>query len=483
MFLHKALRYRWLYFKLIILNKIIVQISILRQHRGTIITLHQIPRYFARNVPVSYQTDHIQSMISEIDRVLRQTQSRKWWTIFTHHTRHRQLLERCRNFLVMQQRPQSVNLLAAPPAPNSTPNSNQAMATELQQLRQAVMQPLRSDVAVLGNHRAALQEEIQALMLQKAELESECNTYRQNLAQSFSVQPDMMRSSGMSSGMNETELARLQAIRDRTDFLLTSMDSSLQLAFGSMQKNVEVYQTTLHTGLDRMHHLGYQGEVLFSTLVNRLAQQVGREMMTVKLSDDADDRSQSSLNDSPSLNLVNEANLINKVSSPNPHQDWPTDRSSNTIRQLDDLYRTDSRESSTADILPKVSPKVDPIVEPSSIEASSVRDNESIDSFFADFKAFDQPSSDRSLSPKANACHPSDSMSSRKTTPQQVDVTMDLSYSSQKPSQTPQNESNETEIVTLDTLFGFPEEISVDSFSSDMTLAEIDELFADVPSL
>ena len=53
--------------------------------------------------------------------------------------------------------------------------------------------------------------------------------------------------------------------------------SSLQLAFGSMQKNVEVYQATLHTGLDRMHHLGYQGEVLFSTLVNRLAQQVGRE--------------------------------------------------------------------------------------------------------------------------------------------------------------------------------------------------------------
>ena len=435
---------------------------------------------------MSYQTDHIQSMISEIDRVLRQTQSRKWWTIFTRHALHRQLLERCRNFLVMQQRPQSVNLLAAPPSPNSAPNLNQAMATELQQLRQAVMQPLRSDMAVLGNHRAALQEEIQALMLQKAELQSECNTYRQNLAPNFPIHPDPVRSSAMLSGMNETELARLQAIRDRTDFLLTSMDSSLQLAFGSMQKNVEVYQTTLHTGLDRMHHLGYQGEVLFSTLVNRLAQQVGREMMGVKLTDDIDDRSKSSLNDSPSS-----LNLVSAVSSPNQHQDWPTDRSSNTIRQLDDLYRTDSpdsRESIGAHVPPKVSPrvspKVDPIVEPLSIEPSSaIQSHESIDSFFADFKALDETSSDRSLSSHVDDCHPSDSMSSRKTTPQQVDVTMDLSYESHNPSQGSQNKSNETEIVTLDTLFGFPEEISVDSFSSDMTLAEIDQLFADVPSL
>ena len=366
------------------------------------------------------------------------------------------------------------------------------MATELQQLRQAVMQPLRSDVAVLGNHRAALQEEIQALMLQKAELESECNIYRQNLVPNLPVPADPVRSSGM-SGMNEAELARLQSIRDRTDFLLTSMDSSLQLAFGSMQKNVEVYQTTLHTGLDRMHHLGYQGEVLFSTLVNRLAQQVGREMMGVKLSDDADDRSKSSLNDS-----LSSLNLVNAVSSPNQHQDWPTDLSSNTIRQLDDLYRADSpdsRESGDADVLPKVSPdvfpkvspkvssKVDLIIEPSLVEPSSVREHESIDSFFADFKSLDETSSDRSLFSHVEDCHPSDSMSSHKTTPQQVDVTIDLSYELHNPSQGSQNESNKTEIVTLDTLFGFPEEISVDSFSSDMTLAEIDQLFADVPSL
>ena len=423
---------------------------------------------------MSYQTDHIQSMISEIDRVLRQTRSRQFWTIFSRYAIHRQLLERCRNFLVMQQRPQSVNLVAAPPSPKST-----QMATELQQLRQDVMQPLRSDIEVLGNHRAALQEEIQALMLQKAQLQSECNTYRQTLATNLPVQPyPAIRL----AAMDETELARLQAIRDRTDFLLTSMDSSLQLAFGSMQKNVEVYQTTLHTGLDRMHHLGYQGEVLFSTLVNRLAQQVGREMMAAT----TDDRSKSSLTNSPSLNE------LNAIASASQHQDWPTDLSSNTIHQLDDLYqinnRTDSRPDSRTDSDIEVSPSRQTVAPPPMREFP-----ESIDTFFADFKADSKAlgadsSPDRSLSPRIHTEEPdpADLMSSPKIRPQQVYGTMDSSDEPLNPSQLPQNEPNgagKVTLDTLDTLFGFFEQISLDPASDDMTLTEIDQLFADVPSL
>ena len=440
---------------------------------------------------MSYQTDHIQSMISEIDRVLRQTRSRKFWTIFSRYALHRQLLERCRNFLVMQQRPQLVNQLAAPPSPNSA-TANTAITSELQRLRQDVMESLRSDVAVLGNHRSALQEEIQALMVQKVQLESECNTYRQNLAQSF---PAPSPSSIRSSAMDETELARLQAIRDRTDFLLTSMDSSLQLAFGSMQKNVEVYQATLHTGLDRMHHLGYQGEVLFSTLVNRLAQQVGREMMAAT----TDDRSKSSLTDSSSLNE------LNAVYSTNYHQDWPTDLSSNTIHQLDNLYPIDSSTDTHADTHADVSPRR-PSIDRSAVDSIGNIDNqtinsqvdkqpdqlsmrkppESIDSFFADFKAFGEDLyPDRSLFPptESKEPHSSDSMSSPKIRPQQVDVMIDLSHEPLNPSQLPQKEPNGGETVTLETLFEFSEEISLDPTSDNITLAEIDQLFADVPSL
>ena len=443
---------------------------------------------------MSYQTDHIQSMISEIDRVLRQTRSRKFWTIFSRYALHRQLLERCRNFLVMQQRPQSVNLVAQPPSPNSanTALANTAITGELQRLRQDVMESLRSDVAVLANHRAALQEEIQALMLQKVQLESDCNAYRQNSAPNF---PALSQSSIRSSAMDESEIARLQAIRDRTDFLLTSMDSSLQLAFGSMQKNVEVYQATLHNGLDRMHHLGYQGEVLFSTLVNRLAQQVGREMMAAT----TDDRSKSSITDSSSLNE------LNAVSSPNLHQDGPTDLSSNTIHQLDDLYHINSSTDSSTDSRTEAS-RSGPAIESSSDRSignlgnqtvdsqankrsnqPSMREShESIDSFFADFKAFNEGSRpDRSLSHLSHSkeADSSDLMSSPKIRPQQVDVMMDLSHEPLNPSQLSPKESNGGENVTLDTLFGFPEEILLDPALGNMTLAEIDQLFADVPPL
>ncbi len=416
---------------------------------------------------MSYQTDHIQSMISEIDRVLRQTRSRQFWTIFSRCEIYRQLLERCRNSLVMQQRPQSVNLLAAPPSPQSA-----QIATELQQLRQDVMQPLRSDIEVLGNHRAALQEEIQALMLQKAQLQSECNTYRQTLVTTLPVQPyPAIRL----SAIDETELARLQAIRDRTDFLLTSMDSSLQLAFGSMQKNVEVYQKTLHTGLDRMHHLGYQGEVLFSTLVNRLAQQVGREMMAAT----TDDRSKSSLTDSPSLNE------LGAVSSADQHQDSPTDLSSKTVHQLNAIDQINSHTDVRTDSDIAVSPSRQTVDPPPMGES-----HESIDRFFADFKAdpkaFDEKSSpDRSLSPRIHTeeVDPAASMSPSKIKPQRVYGTMDSSDEPLNPSQLPQSETNGDGDITLDTLFGFFERISLDPASGDMTLTEIDQLFADVPSL
>ena len=440
---------------------------------------------------MSYQTDHIQSMISEIDRVLRQTRSRKFWTIFSRHALHRQLLERCRNFLVMQQRPQSANLLAPqPPSPNL---ANTAITGELQRLRQEVMESLRSDVAVLANHRATLQEEIQGLMSQKAQLESECNAYGQKLAQLAPNSPEHSPPAIQSSAMDETELARLQAIRDRTDFLLTSMDSSLQLAFGSMQKNVEVYQATLHTGLDRMHHLGYQGEVLFSTLVNRLAQQVGREMMAAT----NDDRSKSSPTDSSSLNELSTVNELNTVSTPNYHQDWPTDLSSNTTRAANDLYQIDSSTDSPTDVSSSrqaiepsignlgdqtLGSQVDKRSDPSSMRKSP----ESIDSFFADFKAFDEDSrSDRSLPPVTSSKEPpsSDSMSSPKIRPQQVDVMMDLFDEPLNSSQPSPKESNVGETVTMETLFGSSEEISVAPTSATMTLADIDQLFADLPSL
>ena len=206
-----------------------------------------------------YQADQIQSMINELDRVLRRTGRWRLWNLFTQlHDQH-QMLDRVRTFLLMQQRSDHTPELApiSPPAlmrplppPHLHPDS------------------VKLEVAALIAQRDALREEVKFLsaIAQTTDPKTppSSSTSTPTLAQTSALDP--------------RQIEQLSALHDRTDFLLSSMDSSLQMAFTSMQKNVEVYQTTLHQGLDRMHNLGYQGEVLFSALINHLAQQMGREL-------------------------------------------------------------------------------------------------------------------------------------------------------------------------------------------------------------
>jgi hypothetical protein len=399
---------------------------------------------------VTYQIDQIQSMISEIDRVLRQTRSRKFWTIFTNHTLQRQALERCRNFLVMQQRPTppvssaQTNLQLIPnthPASGGMAEAN--FGLELQRLRQEVMHPLRSDVAALGNQRTVLQEEIQALMFQKAQLLADCETVRLNLTQTITPLPSQ-KAPSHSPSLDEAELARLQSLHDRTDFLLTSMDSSLQLAFGSMQKNVEVYTTTLHTGLDRMHHLGYQGEVLFSTLVNRLAQQVGRDMAITL--------PERSLGLEANSDLSRESSRIEPVPSsvtPAPSEASPSPQFLEETSAQTAAHSWPDRPEAT-------------------LNASM---NESIDFFFADF--------DKTSPAKSHQNQQSSSLNLR---PQQVDSINKPLSSNLEPTTAAQNQPMD-DALTIEGLFVISEPPDEQSIEPEMTLAEMDDLFADVPSL
>ena len=204
-----------------------------------------------------YQADPIQSMINELDRVLHRTGRWRLWNLFTQLYDQRQMLERVRSFLLMQQRSDhrtatpELSLIAPYPAP-----------ALIRPLPPPHLHPdsVKLEVAALIAQRDALREEVKFLSV---------------LTQTSDQKIPPL---APPSAPDTRQIEQLSALHDRTDFLLSSMDSSLQLAFSSMQKNVDVYQTTLHQGLDRMHNLGYQGEVLFSALINHLAQQMGREL-------------------------------------------------------------------------------------------------------------------------------------------------------------------------------------------------------------
>lgn len=204
-----------------------------------------------------YQADPIQSMINELDRVLHRTGRWRLWNLFTQLYDQRQMLERVRSFLLMQQRSDhrtatpELSLIAPYPAP-------------------ALIRPLPPPHL----HPDSVKLEVAALIAQRDALREEVKFLSALTQTSDQKIPPL----APPSAPDTRQIEQLSALHDRTDFLLSSMDSSLQLAFSSMQKNVDVYQTTLHQGLDRMHNLGYQGEVLFSALINHLAQQMGREL-------------------------------------------------------------------------------------------------------------------------------------------------------------------------------------------------------------
>ncbi len=72
-------------------------------------------------------------------------------------------------------------------------------------------------------------------------------------------------------------LEQMRQLQAQSDHLLMTLDSSLSVIFEALQRNLQTYSDSLGQSLERMHSLGKQGEVMFTTLLNQLAQQVGQE--------------------------------------------------------------------------------------------------------------------------------------------------------------------------------------------------------------
>lgn len=273
------------------------------------------------------QKDQIQGLIADIDGVLQKTTPRLPWVMSGEVTQQRQTLERVRNYLVALQRRMAIqdnygqpearaDLLAhdisyqsAQPTQGGmaqdvepTVTAQQMLQTVVQEmsyLRTTLMQPLQSDLDKLRQQRESLVQEIQQLEAQRqgyAVLQPQVNqqqvindflqtlmgrlqeTLPQQIAQAlagtanqslpYNANPSLAGSFPAQEG---------QSTQPTTDRLILNLDSTLKLIFESLERNVQAYQESLTQGLDRMHGLGQQGEMMFTALINHLAQQLGRE--------------------------------------------------------------------------------------------------------------------------------------------------------------------------------------------------------------
>jgi hypothetical protein len=261
----------------------------------------------------------IQTLIDGIDEALNQTNPRLPWVMSNDAAQQRQVLEQTRQYLTsLQQQTEADRPLPAVESPSQlspsqlSSQSPQPSSESAQQVLQAVLQemnywrvnmlqPLRTEIDSLQRQREMLTQEIRQLenrrqqhnlgaqpnqqllmeFLQSAMAQMQANLSGQVTQMIASqMQTGQPALSGSASLTPAERLAQMQTAQTQSDQLMLKLDSTLQVIFESLNRNVQTYEESLEQGLNRMHSLGQQGEAMFAFLVNRLAQQLGREAST-----------------------------------------------------------------------------------------------------------------------------------------------------------------------------------------------------------
>ncbi|HEY9637267.1 MAG TPA: hypothetical protein V6D14_27955 [Coleofasciculaceae cyanobacterium] len=265
----------------------------------------------------------IQSLIADIDSILPKVDAHLSWPKPGDVAKKRQVLERVRSYLVSQQQ----DFIAAPeqPPPANSASTEmaqqiaQAVTQEINSLRADFLQPLQADVEALRYEREALVREIRQLegtrqqldsFAQKKivqqqvvselsqELISQCaENLTQQLAQIFANLEARWMSAESAAGaitsaipnrghvgggvQPQDRLEQVRHVQLQSDQMLAALDANQRVIFEALQRNLQSYQESLSQGLEKMHRLGVQGEMLFTAFVNSLIQQLGQDASTV----------------------------------------------------------------------------------------------------------------------------------------------------------------------------------------------------------
>lgn len=280
---------------------------------------------------MTFSKDQIQALVAEIDGVLQKPSSRLSW-MSGEATQQRRVLERVRNYLVALQKhlpiaPErslsrtdllsyDISYQQAQPAAASSQNLPQQNAQqmlqvvmqEMAQMRSSLMQPLQADLNAMQQQRESLRQEIQQLEAQRRSHSSPQMNPQVNPQTNPQTNPQLINEflqvlmgrlqesipqqvaltlrgtnpaalqAGAAQGYESVE--QLRSPQAQSDQLILNLDSTLRVVFEALQRDVTAYQESLAQGLDRMHSLGQQSEMMFNALITHLAQQLGREAST-----------------------------------------------------------------------------------------------------------------------------------------------------------------------------------------------------------
>jgi hypothetical protein len=273
----------------------------------------------------------IQSLIADLDSILPKAETRLPWSKPGDVARERRVLERVRSYLVSQQQNLLIGSKQSPvPATPSQPEEVvqqivQAVTQEMSFLRADLMQPLQADLKVLHQQREALVQEIQQLEHQRRQIETKnqhstpqqqmiselsqgvidrCTaSLTQHLAQilanferrvvnaeslqrlldpsvipQWAIAPAAAEQNPI-EGMMQAQATQeqLRQLQKNSDQWVTTLEANQRAIFETLSQDLQAYQTSLSQGLERMHSLGSQSEMVLTTWVNRTLEALARE--------------------------------------------------------------------------------------------------------------------------------------------------------------------------------------------------------------
>ncbi len=261
---------------------------------------------------------NLQALIAEIEALLGKSAPRLPWAVSGEASQQRRVLEEALAYLKAAS---TAGMDTLPPdraiAPLSATNAEltsqqvlQGVLEEMQYLRSQLIGPLTEEVISLQQQREALKNEVRQLEMTRLNLMSaspsgalptaaqaelaeqlrvvildELVPYFRSLQVQIGNAPLLGELPPDAAALNanlpqltpQQRLAQLQQIQAQTDDMLLRLDSNLRSIFESLDQSIQSYCDTLNQGLDAMHSLGQQGEVIFRAFINHLAQQLMQE--------------------------------------------------------------------------------------------------------------------------------------------------------------------------------------------------------------
>ncbi|MEW5860732.1 MAG: hypothetical protein AB1861_25720 [Cyanobacteriota bacterium] len=278
---------------------------------------------------MTHETDAISTLIADIDSILQKASSRRPWLRSVDVQEQRRLLEQVRTYLVSRQQLGTGDEARHQEyQPQATARQIvQAVEQDMEAVRTSLMQSLQGDLESLRQQRESLVLEIRQMesyrlhhrtlaqqqaaqqqliseflqvlssRLQESLTQQMAQTLRNLETQFLSAQtlpPESQKqpynfspsySDAISSNSlplhPQERLEQLQTLQAKSDQLLATLDSTIRTVFEALQRNLFSYQESLAQGLDKMHNLGQQSEVMFTDLVNQLTEQFQQEASAI----------------------------------------------------------------------------------------------------------------------------------------------------------------------------------------------------------